>query len=975
VDYVAVVVNYTDASSTNCTLELNASDVIYSYNWSNESSTYLSDNEYATANKIASLRLGITDTDAIYGNITSVVIKVEQHVVDAVPTKKDTTLKKTNLDTYNGSIAFKWVPMNLGEYKLSVFLDSDNNTEETNETNNNLTKRVIVAKRIDLELTSPTGGEVWEGVKNITWNASYEVPLLIDFYYSPDRGYRWINITTNETNDGSYAWNTEDVIDGEYMIKIVARAGMVTAEDRSDVFFVRNTEAGTEWGSFHANAGYAPCDGPDTNKIAWESDDIGAEGSSSLIVADGKIFVYCTGWGEMDSDYTYLVALRQWDDAYGNAGDVLWDTKIAPRTWGSWATPAYNDGSVFVTSGGSQTGGGYVYRIDADTGKKIWTFRFPGGYGSVNGGPAVTSRAVYVGDWDGRNYYCIDKNNGTELWRFPVSGSAQSVPAIGYGNAYFGSFPWGDGKAYAVNAWDGQEVWERDVTYDVVGSVTISDKVVYFTTAFVGADGGLFYALDAFNGSVIWNKPISYTDSAPAYYAPSKSPRSYVYVTGEWSGPGKTHCLDAKTGELIWEVSGLGFWTNSPVVTRDGKLFVGKYKGGGGMIPGYYGLYCLDAFTGEELWHSDCGGSSPVVVNGFVYTIGSGRVFVFGNGTRPDLTVEADAPDSKYVVGKKGNITATIENIGKSNVTKSFEVELRYSGKFEECIDTKTVEASPESPFKVNDTKPILFKWAPEKPGENRLTVEVDPDNNVSESGLPDNNIANVTVLVKDNKPDLVTIIETVSPNPAHVGDTVTVEANITNIGYETNESFWVRFSVDDVEENMKWTSLEDNVRLLDFTWIAINNGTHNLAVEANPGDKLPIMKEVTWTNNKDSREVTVIQPTPTPTPTSSPGVGPGSRGGRGGGDEGGIGEGSGVGEAGAGEAGGMQVPVNASGSADEIKKEVSGFPFGNASSGASGGGGVLPILLILLALLAIVLFYFGYYKEKRVYRGKRNIK
>ena len=56
----------------------------------------------------------------------------------------------------------------------------------------------------------------------------------------------------------------------------------------------------------------------------------------------------------------------------------------------------------------------------------------------------------------------------------------------------------------------------------------------------------------------------------------------------------------------------------------------------------------------------------------------------------------------------------------------------------------------------------------------------------------------------------------------------------------------------------------------------------------------------------------------------------------------------------------------------DEKKKEVFGFPFGNASSGASGGGGTLPLLLIALIVLTFALFYFGYYKEKRAYRGDK---
>jgi outer membrane protein assembly factor BamB len=964
VDYVAVVVNYTVNGTIVQTLELNANSVISSGNWSNENNTYITDDEYATATEITTMQLGVADTEAVFGNITSVVIKVEQYVVNAIiPSLKNDTiiLKKTNLNTYNNSIKFEWLTTELGNYSLTVFLDSDNDVVETNETNNNLTRSVIVAKRIKLKLLSPKSGETWKGVRNITWAATYEEPLLIDLFYSPDRrGYRWINITTNETNDGSYAWDTEDVPDGEYMIKVVARAGVVTEEDKSDIFYIRNND---EWGSFHQNAGYAPCEAPDTNETAWVSDDIGAEGSSSLIVAKGKIFVYCTGWEGMYSDYTYLVALDE------STGEVLWGTKIAPREYGSWATPAYKDGSVYVSSGKG------IYRIDADTGDFIWEFRFPTGKGSVNGGPAVTSRAVYVGDWDGCHYYGIDKNNANEIWRFEVSGKAQSVPAVAYGNIYFGCYGGRDNRAYGVDAWSGKKIWNTSFpsTKHVCGSVTIAEGIVYFTT-FDFNGPGIFYALDAFNGTEIWSASIERTDSTPAYY-PS---RGYVYVAGGVTGYSakEVSCFDAKTGKPIWKVPGpqcpecppLGSWTNSPIVTKDEKVFVGKEcEKSEEMIPEYCGLYCLDAVTGEEIWHSEKGGSSPVVVNGFVYTIGEGKVIAFGNGTIPDLTVDANATDGRYVVGKKGNITAKIENIGKSNVTESFKVELRHKGDV-------TAEQTVQPPLNINNSREVVFEWTPENPGEHRLTVEVDPPpGNVTESN-PWNNIANVTVFVEDNKPDLITSITSVSPSTIYVGDEVTVEANITNIGYETSNLFYVRFSVNDVEEDMTLTSLVNNTRFLYFTWNALNNGIYNLTVDANPNDSLTIKNEVTWTNNKDSRVVEVM-PTPTPTPTltpENPCYGPGSRGGYGGGSAGGIGEGSGIGEAGAGEAGGMQIPVNASDSADEKKKEVFGFPFGNASSGASGGGGTLPLLLIALIVLTFALFYFGYYKEKRAYRGDK---
>ena len=941
VDYVAVVVNYT-YNSTIQTLELNASNVIYSYNWSKGNNTYIPDGEYTVATDSGILCLGITDADTSSGNVTSVIIKVEQHIVNNAKSKKGTHQKKTNLNTYNHSIMFEWLPTVLGEYNLSVSLDPANNIEETNETNNNLTERVIVANRIDLELTSPLGVEIWAGIRNITWNATYEYPLLIDLYYSPDRGYRWVNITTNVTNNGTYAWNTRDAIDGEYMIRIIARSGQVIAEDQSDVFYLRNENAGEEWGSFHANAGYAPCDGPDTADVAWMSDDIGASTSSSLIVAGGKVFVYATGehGNRAYASYTYLTAL----DA--STGEVSWATEIAPGWFGTWATPAYKDRSIYVASGAG------IYRIDADTGDINWEFRYPSGKGSVDGGPAVTSRAIYVGDWEGCHYYCIPNNHTKPrevIWEFNSEGRAQSTPAVAYGKVYFGSFCLYincQSKAFCVDAGDGTEIWSTE-TGDICGTITVADGRVYFST-YTDPSGRHFYALDALNGTVLWAKEIVWSDSTPAYKPPSRSSRSYIYVATD---RGEIYCFDAKTGDEIWSTGGVACWTTSPVVTKDGKVFAGHALR----------LYCLDAFTGEILWDAP-GGPTPAVTNGFVYTVNKGRVIAYGNGTLPDLTVEAKAPGT-YVVGETGVITAEIENIGKSNVTKSFKVELRHKGA---VIGEQTVNST----LGINETIDVEFEWTPITEGVQRLSVEVDPPpGNVSESSTI-NNIANVTVVVESNEPDLTTKIITVSPNPVDVGKEVKMEANVSNIGYETNKSFWVWFSVDDIAVGRKNVSLEGNTRRVEFAWKAAGHGTHKLTVEANPADNWTIEKitEATWKNNIDSQEVVVLQPTPTPTPTPAPGFGPGGGGGGGGGSAGGFGAGSGTGESGSGEPGGMQMPVNVSTSAaeEETKNEVFGYPFGNTSSGASGGGGTIPLLLVLVAIFIITVFYFGYYREKK---------
>jgi len=855
--------------------------------------------------------------------------------------------KKTGLDTYNGSVWFDWTPDTNGTYNLTVCMDPDNNVAETNETNNNLTASAIAANRIYLELLSPLGGEIWTGIQDITWNAIYEEPVSIDLLYTANLGHSWNTIAANITNNGSYMWDTDDVIDGKYQVKVVARWGAVTEEERSDLFYVYNKNSASEWGEFHSNAGFSLSETPDTNEIAWISDDIGAEGSSSLIVADGKIFVYCAGWNQDYSDYTYLVALDE------SNGEVLWGTQIAPREYVSWATPTYHKGKIYVSSGRG------VYCIDAtkeDRGPVLWTFTFPDGGGSVNGGPAVADGKVYVGSWDGGHYYCLDADNGIEIWRFEIVKNSQSVPAVAYGRAYFGDFRYPDerSKVYSIDMNDAYEFWSATVDWNVCGSVTVSDGVIYFTTYnFNGL--GMLYALDAGNGTEVWKNSIITTDSTPAFYAPSGSPRSYVYISSGF-GEHVIYCFDVKNGELIWknEKDKLGSWTNSPAVSADKKVFVGKE--GTGMVPGYAGLYCLDAFTGDVLWHSDYGGSSPAIANGKVYTIGGGRVIAFGSNTLPDLTVEKIYVPDEINVGKTVVITAQINNIGKSNVSESYSVALTdKNGQ----IDKITVPS-----LDIGNVTNVSFNWTPQRTGNHHLMVTVDADENVTESD-PMNNWCTEDVTVGDHQPDLaVTAIDAPYVNP--VGRNINITVHIQSIGSGTNISFDVSLMINSRLENNTTTSLQNNDGTdndnnndinntsVGFNWTPDDTGTYSLTGTVDLAD------DVDKTNNNMTIEIEVL------TNKTFFGYGPGYDGGTGGGSSGGIGSGDDTGESSEAGAGGLEYSGDTSSSVKERISEITGFLFGDASPGSSGGGGALPAAFIICLLFILGLLYHGHRNEKR---------
>jgi outer membrane protein assembly factor BamB len=316
-----------------------------------------------------------------------------------------------------------------------------------------------------------------------------------------------------------------------------------------------------DWTQFHCDvehAGYSTSRAPNTNDIAWQSDDIGAHSASSVTITDGQVFVYC---------WDHLVCLDEY------TGAVLWNVSVnkTPDVCGSWVTPAYNNGYVFLSANETCC-------FDATDGSLVWTFEPPTGTGAVDGGCAIAEGNVITSDWDGKHYYCLNVVDGTEIWNFTVDDNyAQSTPAISDGRVVFGGWTWGDGgHIYCVNLTTGSEEWAFATPHHPCGSAAISGGVVYTTTYNFSdtRDTGELYALSITDGSVIWSQPVERTDSTPALAYGN------VYVCGGCSGYSDlvTYCFNATTGDLIWNTSAsdeIGNWKCSPAVA-DRKVFVGK---------------------------------------------------------------------------------------------------------------------------------------------------------------------------------------------------------------------------------------------------------------------------------------------------------------------------------------------------------------------------------------------------------------
>ena len=409
----------------------------------------------------------------------------------------------------------------------------------------------------------------------------------------------------------------------------------------------------SDWTQFHCDVehiGYSTSNAPDTNHTAWISDDIGAHSASSVTIADGQVFVYC---------WNYFVCLDEY------TGAVLWNVSVnkTPDVCGSWVTPAYHDGRVFLSAKETCC-------LDAADGSLIWTFEPPIGKGAVDGGCTIADGMVITSDWDGRHYYCLNESDGTEIWNFTVADDdAQSTPAISDGRVVFGGWTWGlGGHIYCVNLTTGSEEWNITTPDHPCGSAAVSGGVVYMTTYNFGTtrtDKGELYALNLTDGSEIWSQPMERTDSTPAVAYGN------VYVCGGCLGFSDlmTYCFNATTGDLIWNTSasdGIGNWKCSPAVA-DGKVFVGKpyfeYP-----VMDYVGTCALNASTGEIVWSHSKGGSSPAVADGKVFTIGSGKVYAFGSSIQDWVQFHYDtantgnspagAPDTNHTKWITGDIGA-----------------------------------------------------------------------------------------------------------------------------------------------------------------------------------------------------------------------------------------------------------------------------------------------------------------------------
>ncbi len=278
-------------------------------------------------------------------------------------------------------------------------------------------------------------------------------------------------------------------------------------------------------------------------------------------------------------------------------------------------TPALVDGFLYVTDDG-----GTAYKIDAATGKAVWTAKLEG---AIRSAPVISNGMVFVGS--GSNHcYALSADNGAILWDESTGGSVTTSPTITGGLVVFAS---ADNSVYSLNARTGKKAWSQAFDADPTVAPMVYNGVNLFVTS-----GDTIYELDPNNGGrrseikLPINVIAAPTVSSNTIYIATQSNTLYALTL---------------TGQKKWSVTLDGAATAPPLLA--GNLLLAPTQSG--VVSGY------EASSGKLVWRyvmqASATDSQPKYPSANVYAapiVADGTLYVVSDDG--SLTAfRKDAPD------------------------------------------------------------------------------------------------------------------------------------------------------------------------------------------------------------------------------------------------------------------------------------------------------------------------------------------
>lgn len=300
---------------------------------------------------------------------------------------------------------------------------------------------------------------------------------------------------------------------------------------------------------------------------------------------------------------------------------------------------------------------GYLYCLDAKTGKEIWKYRsiedpdpkkFAAGFKAA---PRVTNDTVYVGDEDGY-FHAVDRTTGKKKWILATEGEIAGSAAIVGDRIIVGSH---DFHLYCLKP-DGELVWKfetgdrincspaiaGDYTFvagcdehlrvidikqgkefkDIpLNTYLIASPAVVGDILYVGTYASDVVAVNWKTGEDVWH----YRDEKREfpYHASASATDKYILVGGHDK---QFHCIDRLTGKRVWAFPTRAQINSSAAVVGKGSAARVFFGSGDGNI---YGLNVAD---GKQIWKFNAGKDITAGI-----AVGEGYLVVGEEGTKGQL--------------------------------------------------------------------------------------------------------------------------------------------------------------------------------------------------------------------------------------------------------------------------------------------------------------------------------------------------
>ncbi len=334
-----------------------------------------------------------------------------------------------------------------------------------------------------------------------------------------------------------------------------------------------------------------------TPRQAWSAD-VG-QGSSAQgrltanpIAADGKIFTL---------------------DAHGRvsainaSGSPAWRVSLTPDKEKDYK----GFGGGLAAEGGriyAATGFGYVYALEAQSGKKLWEKNLSS---PIRSSPTAAGDKLFVVTSDGFAR-ALSGADGRELWSFqglPEKAAilSNASPAVD-GDVVVIPYPSGDLVALRVS--DGQQAWSESLARtrlaSSLGSMTDAARpVIDGGTVYAVGHSGRMVATNIKSGERLWSLNV------PGLQAPAVAgDMLYVVDTG-----GQLMAITRKDGKVLWTTKLPDAKTWAGPVLAGNKLWLASEKGQ---------LIGVDASTGKPEGQQNLGApvfTSPIVAGGRMYVL------------------------------------------------------------------------------------------------------------------------------------------------------------------------------------------------------------------------------------------------------------------------------------------------------------------------------------------------------------------